>query len=120
MTSASVTVSPLAVLVGAAAFLLCAAPPASTQENCVLDSTEVQAAAAAHRIDPGLEPSDEVGRLLLYERTLTRQPVTNDRIEIIKRLVGYAWSHEGQDKNPTLRDFDVSMQFQRDCESGNW
>jgi hypothetical protein len=93
---------------------------AAAQENCVLDGMEVEAAATAHRTQPRLEPSDEVGRLLLAERTLTREPVSNERLEVIKRLVEYAWSHKGQGSNPTLRDIDVSMQFERDCESGNW
>lgn len=78
----------------------------------------VQSAAAAHRADARLEPSDEVARLLIAERTRTREPVSNDRLEVLKVLVEYAWTHHGHDANPVLRDFDVSMQFKNDCEAG--
>jgi hypothetical protein len=78
----------------------------------------VQGAAAAHRTNPRLQPYEEVERLLLAERALTHQPVSNDRLEVLKKLVEYAWAHHDNDPNPAVRDFDVSMQFKKDCEEG--
>ncbi len=89
---------------------------AGAQEDCVLDAMWVQAAAAAHRTNPRLHPYEEVERLLLLERTRTRQPVS--KLEVLKSLVEYAWTHHVHDPNPVLRDFDVSMQFKKDCEQG--
>lgn len=111
------TVASRAIL---SAIVLLGAAPGASAEDCVGDAMIVSMAAKGLRA--GIERYDEVGRIMLAERTMTRQPVSNDRLEVIKRLVEYAAAHEGQGKGSTqaLRDFDISIQFERDCKSGDW
>lgn len=85
-----------------------------------LGSMEVQMAAAGHRTNPMLAAPDQVTALVATDSAIRHRPVDADRLEILKRYVAYARAHRGDDPNPTIRDFDISMMFEKDCAAGRW
>jgi hypothetical protein len=88
-------------------------------DQCVLDSIWVQGAASVHRERPGLPQVKEIEQIVVAETATTHRHVSGERIDRIQKLVEYAWTHKGDGDSPVLRDFDISMQFERDCHSGS-
>jgi len=103
---------------------------------CPLDAQVVQSAYLAHHRAPKLQPYEEVELIMRVEENLARmrgnpQAVSNDRLEILKQLVDYGFTHEAQapadlvsagasradikDRNLVLRSLDVSMDYELQC-----
>jgi hypothetical protein len=98
-----------------AALMLLALTGAKTRANsdCVSGGMLAQMAAAAHRAAPDRSQAEETKLLTPVARALH----SDAREEILAGIVHFAWTHRGDDANPTIRDFEVSTQYERACKA---